>query len=127
MENLQEKYGISQADVFLCRLVRALKKNNTCPSFIYKRSRKKYGWRDSLARYYIEKYQGVPIGEKSYGYRGFGVDFLKQIGGYCSIAEGTTSVHGNHHMEFVTTSPILTLAELRFCPRIIKRNLIFIL
>ena len=57
MENLQEKYGISQADVFLCRLVRALKKNNTCPSFIYKRSRKKYGWRDSLARYYIGKLQ----------------------------------------------------------------------
>ncbi len=111
---MKKLYKTTPLEELLCRIVHKIKKNNRCPGILRKLSRKRYGREDSLARYYIEKYTGVPIGKYSYGYDFFGICFLKSVGAYCSIAEGATGVHGNHHMELVSTSPILTDSEFGF-------------
>lgn len=108
---------ITVVEKILCSIMRKKTKNknkNKIPPIIAKRSKKIYGFRDNLKRYYINKYMGIPIGRYSYGCESMGLEFFKQVGSFVSIARGTTGVYGNHHMEFVTTSPILTDKEFGF-------------
>lgn len=107
IEELRNTYKITELEGFMCNLIRKFHKSSRCPSTIKKYSKKKYGAEDNLTRYYIDRYAGVPIGRFSYGYDNIGVSYLKSVGAFCSIAKGTTGVAGNHHKEFVSTSPIL--------------------
>lgn len=114
MDELQKKYGISKYEVLLCCVIRKIKKSNKIPKFLKKLSKKKYGWEDNLYRYYLEKYLNLQVGRYTYGYEYIGLEFFKKIGSFSSIALGNCSVHGNHHLEFVTTSPILTYEDFKF-------------
>lgn len=91
----------------LCSVVRTIQGSKKCPNFIYKLSRKIYGDEDRLARYWLYKYNGITIGEYTYGYQFLGDDRLKSVGKYCSIAPGTCCIAGNHDMSIVTTSPVI--------------------
>ena len=107
-------YSVTNYEMLLCKLIRMFRKNDKCPKFIMKLSHKRYGYEDNLARYYIARYQNVHIGKYSYGYDILGTQFLKSMGSFCSVAIGNICVAGNHHMEYVTTSPILTYEKFGF-------------
>lgn len=47
MENL------NNTEKIFCHIIRLLRGSNKCPNIIYEISRKKYGWKDSLARYWF--------------------------------------------------------------------------
>lgn len=114
MLKLRKKYSLSKKEDVLCSFVRRFSKSNKVPKVINKLSKRWYGWSNNLERYYLEKYFDVSIGKYSYGYNNIGISFIKSIGSFCSIANGSVAVHGNHHMEFITTSPILTTDECGF-------------
>ena len=114
MNDLKVKYRLSCWEVILCCIAKKIKKSNRVPKFICKLSKKRYGWEDNLKRYYVEKYFNLKIGRYTYGYESIGLDFFKEIGAFSSIAAGNNSVHGNHHINFITTSPILTHEEFGF-------------
>lgn len=107
-------YGISKFEKILCFLVRRIRGTSKMPDFIVKRSRKKYGYLDSLARYFFDKYGGIPVGKYTYGYRNLTNRNIKRIGAFCSIADGVKIVPNDHRMDWVTTSPIATLPEFSF-------------
>ena len=67
MENLRQKYDISYHDFLLASATRRLRGCNKCPSWLYSYSLKRYGFKDNLARYYFERYSGVPIGKYTWG------------------------------------------------------------
>lgn len=106
--------SVVSSEKMLCLLVSKICKKNKVPKIIEKLSKKRYKASDDLKRYYIKNTFGVEIGRYSYGYEYIGLQHLKKVGDFCSIAIGATGVHGNHHMEFVTTSPILTSSEFGF-------------
>ena len=68
MENLKKKYEISQYDYCLATITRKLRGCRKCPNWLYSYSLKRYGFKDNLARYYFEKYSGIPIGKYTWGY-----------------------------------------------------------
>lgn len=119
MSNLGKEYGISYFDELFCCIIRKIRGKGKIPSQVKRRSRKYYGRKDNLTRFYADKYFNVKIGIYSYGADFIGVHYLKSVGKYCSIAENSHAIPGNHHMDFVTTSPILTLEEFG----IVKKNL----
>lgn len=98
---------ITLVEKWLLAFVRRIIGTSKCPKFIHKISTKRYGSLDSLARYWLYKYNGINIGEYTYGYQYLGNDRLKSIGKYCSIAPGSCCIAGNHNMDIVTTSPII--------------------
>lgn len=104
MQDIIDK--VSLFDKALCIVVRVVIGSNKCPSFIYKLSRKKYGDLDYLARYWYWKYNGISIGDYTYGYQYLGNGRLKSIGKYCSIASGSCCIAGNHNMNIVSTHPV---------------------
>lgn len=108
-QDLIAKYEISKFDAILCMIVHALRGTNTCPKFIYKHSKKKYGEKDSLARYFIERFEGVEVGKYTWGYNNLGFLFVKKIGAFSSIASGSMTVPNGHNAKWVTTSNILSL------------------
>lgn len=114
MGKIEEKYEVTKTEAFLCSVIKFLRKRKNPPEFLYRLSRKRYKRRDNLIRYFIAKYQGVDIGRYSYGFKGLAINTLKGVGAFCSIAKGNMIVAGNHHMEFVTTSPILTYDKFGF-------------
>lgn len=111
-------YGISKYEKILCFLVRRIRGTSKMPNFIVKRSKKKYGYLDSLARYFFNKYSGIPVGKYTYGYRNLDNRNIKRIGAFCSIAYGVMVVPNDHRIDWVTTSPIATLPEFSF----VKKN-----
>ncbi|WP_455265877.1 CatB-related O-acetyltransferase [Phascolarctobacterium sp.] len=122
MDKLKYKYELSWWEILLCCLAKKLKKSHRVPRFLCKLSKKKYGWEDNLKRFYIERYFGLKIGRYTYGYDEIGLDFFKEIGAFSSIAAGNNSVHGNHHLNFVTTSPVLTHEEFSFINKCLEKD-----
>lgn len=102
-----DEIKISLFDRILCYVIRRIRGTATCPKYIYKRSKKIYGWRGDLDRYWNYIYRNIKIGKYTYGYSELGITFLKEVGAFSSIGEGTEIVRNNHIMSFVTTSPIL--------------------
>ncbi|MGE4589606.1 MAG: CatB-related O-acetyltransferase [Acidaminococcaceae bacterium] len=112
--NLEKKYGITKSEAVICRILRVIRGTSKCPVFIYKRSRKKYGRIDNLARYFSEKYNNRVIGKYTYGYEFLQDNHVKSIGAFTSIGEGQTVVPNDHRLDWVTTSPILSLKKFGF-------------
>ena len=103
MENLRQKYDISYHDFLLASATRRLRGCNKCPSWLYSYSLKRYGFKDNLARYYFERYSGVPIGKYTWGYRYVDDIILKSVGAFSSIAIDQLIVPNGHRMDYVST------------------------
>lgn len=101
-------------DKIICTLVRALRTTENFPHFLEKRSRKKYGWRDDIARYWWENYFNIKVGKYSYGYQTLNRGLLCSVGAFSSIAVGVELVPNTHRMDFCTTSPILSHKDFGF-------------
>lgn len=112
--NIENKYGITRIEAVICKILRVIRGTRKCPKFIYKKSRKKYGRQDNLARYFSEKYNNKVIGKYTYGYEFLQDDHVKSIGAFTSIGEGQTVVPNDHRLDWVSTSPILSLKEFGF-------------
>lgn len=120
MLNLEDQYEISKFDAYFCSAMHFFKKRkNLIPGQVLKVSKKKYGKRENLIRYYVHKYFGIQIGKYSYGYRQFFTkqDILKSVGAFCSISGFVVIANGNHPMDFVTTHPITYNPEYRMVNR----------
>lgn len=102
-----DEIKISLFDRLLCSVLRKIRGTDNCPKYIYNRSKKIYGWRDDLYRYWNYTNRKVLIGKYTYGYSDLGITFLKKVGAFTSIGEGSKVVPNNHIMSFVTTSPVL--------------------
>lgn len=111
------KNYISIIDGIIVKIMRFVKGTNKCPCFISNRSRKIYGRRDNLKRYWFAKYKNLIVGKYTYGYEFIENKSLKSIGTFCSIAPGTVIVPNDHRMDWVTTSPILAVKDFGFTDR----------
>lgn len=111
------KNYISILDGIIVKVMRFVKGTNNCPRFISNRSRKIYGRRDNLKRYWFAKYKNLIVGKYTYGYEFIENKSLKSIGAFCSIAPGTVIVPNDHRMDWVTTSPILAVKDFGFTDR----------
>lgn len=127
-----KKYGITKAEALFCSVLRFVRGTNKLPKYILKKSKKKYGRKDNLARYYFEKYCGIPVGKYTYGYEYLDNSNIVSIGSFCSIGPDQAVVPNDHRLDWVTTSPIATLKEFSFvekdcmddyCPRA-KRQIV---
>ena len=116
-DKLVEKFQITTFEAILCAAVRKIIGTSRCPNWIYKKSKKKYGWGDNLARYWWKKYKNVDIGRYTYGYKYLDYRHLVSIGSFCSIADGQTVVPNDHRLDWITTSPIASLKEFSFVGR----------
>lgn len=112
--NLVEKYGITKYEEMLCSIVRVIIGSNRCPKCIQKKSKKKYGWKENMGRYWAEKYCNTSVGCYTYGFYPLLNSPVKKIGKFCSIATGLKVVPNNHFLSYVSTSPIVTLKEFGF-------------
>lgn len=101
--SLIEKYEVKKLDAYMAAVVRRINGTKFCPESIYKYSLKKYGYKDNLARYYTEKYTGIPVGKFTWGFRELRDDVIKSIGAYSSIAAGQRVIINGHKSEYVTT------------------------
>ena len=104
-------YGVTKYEKLLCAVIRHIRGTKKMPDYIIKKSRKKYGRLDSLARYFFDKYSGIPVGKYTYGYQSLTNSNIKRIGAFCSIADSVKVVPNDHRIDWVTTSPIATLPE----------------
>ena len=98
----------------LCALVRIIKGNKSPSQWIIRKSFKKYGFKHDLARYYFHKYRGTLIGRYTYGFEYLLSDHIESIGSFCSIANGSCIVPNDHRLDWVTSSPIVSLQEFGF-------------
>ena len=117
MKDLLEIYNISFLDNIISVLVRFITGSNKCHSFVEKRSAKIYGRRDNLKRYWFAKYKKLIVGKYTYGYEFIENKSLKSIGAFCSIAPGTVIVPNDHRLDWVTTSPVLSVKDFGFTDR----------
>ena len=101
--NLEEKYEIDTIDKYWAFMVRRLRGTAKPPKIVFKRSMKKYGAKDNLGRYYIDKYSDIEVGKYTWGYWFMRSSFVKSIGAFCSIAEGQRVVPNKHRMDYVST------------------------
>lgn len=115
--DLIKKYGVTKAEALFCSILRVIRGTNKLPKFLLKKSKKKYGRKDNLARYYFEKYCGIPVGKFTYGYEYLDNSNIVSIGSFCSIGPDQAVVPNDHRMDWVTTSPIATLKEFSFVDR----------
>ncbi|MBQ3113782.1 MAG: CatB-related O-acetyltransferase [Phascolarctobacterium sp.] len=111
---LYEQYDISKIEYYICLCIRFVRGSNKCPKFIGKLSRKLYGPKDNLKRFWYHKFLNIVIGKYTYGYEFLGTNRIKRIGAFCSIASGSQIV-SNHRMDWVSTSPILDNPLFGFC------------
>ena len=114
---LKDKYMISSREEIYCTVLRFIRGTNRCPKSILKKSKKKYGWRDNLGRYYFERFCGIPVGKFTYGYQYMDYPHVRSIGSFCSIAANQTIVPNDHRMDWVTTSPIASLKDFSFADK----------
>lgn len=114
MNDLQKKYGITSWEIFECKILRLIRGTNKCPKYLKKKSKKIYGWEDNLGRYWSEKYNNVVVGKFTYGYDELYSPYLKTIGAFTSIGPNQIIVPNDHRMDWVTTSPVLSLKEFSF-------------
>lgn len=100
---LEEKYEVSFSDIVISKLIRKLKGSRVCPDLLYNYSKKRYGNKDNLARYYTEKYFNISVGKYTWGYKYIRDDIIKSIGAFCSIARNQLVVPNGHRLDYVTT------------------------
>lgn len=100
--------SIKQCDRLLVKFIRLIKGSNKCPKIIYDKSKKVYGWKDSLARYWWMKYNNIAIGKYTYGYNLLSTNLLKKVGAFTSIGPNVILVPNTHKIDYSTTSPILS-------------------
>ena len=102
--DLVKRYEIMQREAMLCDFIRKLRGNGHCPKFVQRYSRKQYGPKDNIGRYWAEKYNHYVVGKYTQGYRNINSVVIKSIGAFCSIAEGGVCVpFRGHKMDWVTT------------------------
>lgn len=101
--NLQDKYEIDTTDKYWASMVRLVRGTAKPPQIVFKRSMKKYGAKDNLGRYYIDKYSDIEVGKYTWGYWFMRSSFVKSIGAFCSIAGGQSIVPNKHRMDYVST------------------------
>lgn len=116
MMNKETNY-VSFFDKILCFILRKIRGTSTCPKYIYKKSLKKYGYQDNLARFWNYKYRNRIVGRYTYGYKFLDDSTVKKIGSFSSIAPGSRIVPNDHKMDWVTTSPILAVKDFGFTDR----------
>lgn len=112
--SIEKKYDITKTEEIFCKILRFIRGTKKCPKFIYKKSRKKYGRKDNLARYFSEKFNNTVIGKYTYGYEFLQDNHVAKIGAFTSIGAGQTVVPNDHRLDWVSTSPILSLEEFGF-------------
>ena len=112
--SIEKKYDITKTEEIFCKILRVIRGTKKCPKFIYKNSRKKYGRKDNLARYFSEKFNNTVIGKYTYGYEFLQDNHVAKIGAFTSIGPGQTVVPNDHRLDWVSTSPILSLEEFGF-------------
>ena len=103
MRDLIDKYGITEWEKLYLEGIRKIRGTSNPPEWLYKHSRKKYGWSDNLARYWFHKYIGIPIGKYTYGYRSFKEREMHSIGSFCSIGIDQRLVQNGHNVNYVST------------------------
>ena len=103
MSELVDKYGITEWEKIYLDGIRKIRGTSNPPEWLYKYSRKKYGWKDNLARYWFDKYIGIPIGKFTYGYRSFKEREMHSIGSFCSIGIDQHLVQNGHNINYVST------------------------
>lgn len=114
---VKETNYVSFFDKMLCFILRKIRGTSTCPKYIYKKSVKKYGYQDNLARFWNYKFRNRIIGRYTYGYKFLDDPAVKRIGSFCSIAPDSKIVPNDHRMDWVTTSPILAVKDFGFTDR----------
>ena len=111
MKQLALRYEINRYEQLLCALVFGVGKGKKIPSYVAKKSESKYGARDNLARYFVHRYFGIPVGKYTYRFEHLcrrGAN-LASIGAFCSIAGDVTLTRENHPTNYVTSHPALYL------------------
>lgn len=103
MKELRKKYEISKADEILCAIIRKVRGTNNPPKWLYSYSVKKYGAKDNLIRYYLDRYVGLAIGKYTYGIKFASSRFIKSIGAFCSIASDLHIAPNGHRLDYFTT------------------------
>lgn len=109
MKELAEIYEITEYDKFLCHVFAKIIGARRIPRHLQKISKKCYGEKDNLTRYYVHKYRGFSIGKFTYGFEQFynQAKSIESIGAFCSFAVNVNFTTGNHPLQYITTSPIV--------------------
>lgn len=120
LEELADIYEITQYDKLLCDTyykIKGKEKIRHIPKFIIKRSRKKYRFKDNLARYFSHKYFGIPIGKFTTGYQQLSYRWapLESIGAFCAIALNVNLTEGNHPTNYISIHQMLYQKMFNFC------------
>lgn len=100
---LKDKYEITEFERILLDVTRKLRGTTNPPEWVYKYSRKKYGWKDNLARYYYDKFLNFPVGKYTYGYRSLKTEEIHSVGSFCSIGIDQRLVGNGHPINYVST------------------------
>jgi acetyltransferase len=103
IDELVEKYGITEWEKLYLEGIRKIRGTSNPPEWLYKYSKKKYGWKDNLSRYWFDKYIGIPIGKFTYGYRSYQEREMHSIGSFCSIGIDQHLVQNGHNINYVST------------------------
>ena len=109
--NLFEQYGISKFESTYLEAIRKIRGTSNPPEWLYKHSRKKYGWEDNLCRYWYDRYVGIPVGKFTYGYQFVKSPELHSIGSFCSIGVGQNIVGNGHNIEYVSSYGVFVAGE----------------
>lgn len=100
---------VSTFEKVSCSFLRYVRGTTNPPKSIYTWSRKKYGYREDLIRYWLKKYKNVSIGKYTYGWQNMSpFDMIASIGAFTSIGKNILLIPNTHNIHYVTTSPILT-------------------
>ena len=100
---LKDKYEITEFERILLDVTRKLRGTTNPPEWVYKYSRKKYGWKDNLARYYYDKFLNFPVVKYTYVYRSLKTEEIHSVGSFCSIGIGQRLVGNGHPINYVST------------------------
>lgn len=106
--NLKLEYEVSDFDIFICKIIKKIKGKNKSFKYIERYSKRKYGEKNSLSRYFVHKYFNIAIGKYTYNWEPFknSASCLESIGSFCSIAFNVSIAEGKHPIDYVTTHPI---------------------
>lgn len=100
---LEDKYEITKYEKIYLEGMRKLRGTTNPPKWLYKHSKKKYGWKDNLARYYFDRFLGIPVGKFTYGYNSLKDEEMHSIGAFCSIGINQHVVANGHSIDYVSS------------------------
>lgn len=109
MKNLARLYDITEYEKYLCHVFAEVLGVGKFPRRLQKISKKRYGERDNITRYFVHKNRGFSVGKYTYGYEQFynQAKSVESIGAFCSFAVNVNFTTGNHPLKYITTSPIV--------------------